>query len=106
MVVGDIIVAPFAYADRGRFKRRPVLLLRDVGMHDWITCEITSRRYASRSNQIALEPADLVTGSLNRPSVVRFDRLQTINEVRFGTYIGRITDEKLVQITAAVRALF
>ena len=106
MVVGDIVVAPFAYADRNRFKRRPVLLLRDVGMYDWITCEITSQRYASRSNQIDIEPADLATGDLDRPSVVRFNRLQTINEARFGTYIGRLTDEKLAEITAAVRALF
>ena len=106
MVIGDIVVAPFAYTDRSQFKRRPVLLLRYVDMDDWVTCEITSRRRASRINQIGIESADFVTGALHRPSVVRFDRLQTINEVRFGVYIGRLTDEKLAEITSAVRALF
>ncbi len=106
MVVGDVVVAPFPLTNRRGYKYRPIVLLRYVDMDDWIACEVTTRRQAARMNQIGLAPADLDTGVLDKPSVVRFDRLQTINEVRFGPYIGCLTDQKLAEITAAVRALF
>ena len=106
MDAGDIVVAPFPLTNQRGYKYRPVVLLRYVDMDDWIACEITTQRQAARMNQIGLAPADLVTGVLDKPSVVRYDRLQTINEQSFGDYIGRLTDQKLAEITSAVRALF
>jgi len=103
---GDLVESPFQYTDLSAEETRPVLLLRDVGMEDWITCRVTTNRYADRPRVIGIGDGDLAVGALPRVSVVRYDRLQTINEVRFGPYIGRLTDQKLAEITAAVRALF
>lgn len=107
-MVGDLFWAPFPFADSGGFKTRPVLVLVDVQegqQKDWIVCEVTTSRQA-RGKGIVIDPGDLAQGSLRRRSSVRHNRLATLNESRFGDYIGRLTDAKTAEILAAVRSLF
>ena len=107
-MVGDVVLAPFPYTSMQGAKVRPVLLLADVksdDQDDWIVCEITSSS-AIPERVIAIAQGDMQSGRMQRNSVVRPDRLHTINEGAFRRFIGRVTDAKRAEVLAAVRALF
>ena len=46
--IGDVVLIPFPYSDLSQAKRRPALVIADVGMGDFVLCQITSRSYADR----------------------------------------------------------
>ena len=104
-MVGDIVLTPFPFTDLSELKIRPAVVVADVGMHDWIVCEVTSSRQL-RGPYIAIGPSDMVSGSLRSPSRVRPDRLATLNDGVFEKTLGRLTYSKRSEITAAVRSLF
>ena len=98
-------MATFPYTDLSGAKNRPSLVIADVGMGDWILCEITSGP-RSRPGDVAIGPGDMQIGRLSHDSRVRPSRVHALNEKLFGRYIGRLSDAKLTEILAAVRALF
>ena len=107
-MVGDIVFAPFPFTNLQGAKNRPVLVVADVrypSQLDWIVCEITSQPQTP-GNPILLAAADLQRSRLLQRSWVRPDRMATLNESVFGRTIARLTDAKLAEILAAVRALF
>lgn len=104
-MVGDIVESPFPYTDLSMAKVRPVLLLSDVGMGDWITCEITTRR-SRRRGTIVIDSGDFTYGGLPRPSTARFDCLHAINNGVFHRTMGHLNDDKTQEILAAVRGIF
>ena len=108
-MVGDIVWAPFPFTNLTQTKLRPVLVISDVRdgrERDWIVCEITSGRVV-HTRSIPIAPGDMQSGRLRRNnSRVRPDRMTTLDESVFQQTIARLTDDKLAEITAAVRALF
>jgi len=38
--VGDVVIIPFPYSDLTKFKRRPALILAEVGRGDFLLCQI------------------------------------------------------------------
>ena len=107
-MVGDIVILPFPYADSMDSKERPTVLLSNVGggrYADWIVCPVTTSA-VNYSLSVPISEADLVVGRLLPDSKARPDRLATFSERRFGNTIARLTDAKLEEILAAVRALF
>ncbi len=103
-MVGDVVLAPFPYSDLSAAKIRPCLVLADVGMGDWVLCEITSRRQGYPGD-IRIAQSDMRNGRLNRNGWVRPDRLHTLNDVRFGRTVGGVSSAKQAEVMAAVRAL-
>ena len=107
-MVGNIVIVRFPYTNMRNAKLRPGLLVADVNYSnqlDWLVCQITTQ-LLSNSRQIALSDVDLEAGRLDESSWVRPDRIMTMNESIFGNTIGRLTDDKLAEILAAVRSLF
>ncbi len=104
-MVGDVVLAPFPFTDLSQVKTRPAVIIADVGMRDWILCEVTSSMQR-RDRSIAIEPDDMAQGRLRFRSWVRPDRLATLNDAVFERTLGRLTDSKCSEITAAVRGLF
>ena len=104
-MVGDIVLAPMPFTDLRDLKFRPVVILADVGMDDWIVCQITSSPQR-RLRSVDISTEDMLEGRLPQSSVVRPDRLFTLNEDVFRTTVGRLTNSKLAEITDAVRNLF
>ena len=107
-MVGDIVILPFPYTDTQNSKDRPTVVLADVSdgqFADWIVCPITTSK-GSHRRAIPIIAADLLVGSLYPDSKARPDRLATFAESRFGRTVGRLTDDKLAEILAAVRSLF
>ena len=44
--VGTVVLVRFPFSDLSSFKRRPAVVLADVGRGDFILCQITSNPYA------------------------------------------------------------
>ena len=104
-VVGDVVEVMFPFTDLSVVKRRPAVVLADVGMNDWIVCELTSRRQ-SRPGDVPVTQGDMQSGNLNRDSWARIGRLHTLNDGVFSRTFGRLTNNKREEIARAVRALF
>ena len=107
-MVGDVVWAPFPFTDMTQVKLRPVVVVADVQdrrEHDWLVCEITSQ--TGHIREIPIARADMQFGQLqSRNSRVRPDRIATVDESQFVRTIGRLTDAKLADVLAVVRALF
>ena len=104
-MVGDVVLTPFPFTDLTGVKIRPVVILAEVGMEDWVVCEITSRSQR-RPRCIEIRRSDLQSGRLHSRSWARPDRLMTLNERVFIRHLGHLTPSKQAEIAAAVRALF
>ncbi len=104
-MVGDVVECSFPYTDWSDEKERPVVVLSEVGMEDWIVCEITTNRQ-SREGDIAIDPDDFLSGSIPRRSVIRPIRLYALNTRLFGNTYGHLTDAKQAEVHSAVRSLF
>ena len=104
-MVGDVVLTPFPFTDLSASKERPAVVVADVGMEDWVVCEITSST-RPRLRQIEIVDSDFQSGRLRVRSWARPDRLITLNESVFVRPLGHLTPSKQAEIAAAVRALF
>ena len=104
-MVGDVVLTPFPFTDLTGAKVRPAVILADVGMEDWILCEITTTSQR-RPRAIEIFAADFRRGGLRRRSWVRPDRISTLNQSVFIHVLGHLSDSKQAEIAAAIRALF
>ena len=104
-MVGDIVLAPLPFTDSSETKMRPVLVAADVGLEDWIVCEITSSSIPY-ARAIGISQDDLAAVQIVYASQVRPDRLFTLNESVFRRTVARLSDEKQAEIADAVRGLF
>ena len=104
-MIGDVVLAPFPFTDLSDIKIRPAVVLADVGMQDWVLCEITTR-WQMRDRYIPIAEHDMEDGELRRRSWVRPNRLTTLNESVFQHTIGRLSAAKHAEVSAAVRSLF
>ncbi len=103
-MVGDVVLTPFPYTDLSDVKIRPALVVADVGMGDWIVCEITTST-VRRPGTIAISQQDMQSGTLRFASWVRPDRIYTLNQRLFRQTVGRLAEAKQAEISAALRNL-
>ena len=102
-MVGDVVLAPVPFTDLSQTKIRPALVLADVGMGDWVVCEMTSQ---GRRGDIPIAQADMRRGHLRGDGWVRPNRLNTLSDEVFRRTIGAVSSAKLAEISVAVRGLF
>ena len=104
-MVGDVVLTRVPYTDLTGSKKRPVLVLAGVGMDDWIACQITTSPQV-RPGSVAITRRDMAVGGLRFDSWARTNRLFTLNDRLFRRTLGRVSNAKQAEITAAVRSLF
>lgn len=95
-VKGDVVVVPFPFSDLSAIKRRPALVLSALAGNDLILCEITSREI-SDSYAVRLTQKDFSSDSLNRPSIIRPNKLFCADQSIVLYRAGKITKEKLAE---------
>jgi mRNA-degrading endonuclease toxin of MazEF toxin-antitoxin module len=110
-MVGDVVLAPLLSTDLSGSEIRHAVVLSDVGMEDWILCEITTCREIATSRQmgdgyIPIAEHDLEYGELRHRSWAHTNRIYTVNERVFRRTIGRLSAAKHAEVSAAVRSLF
>jgi len=75
-IKGDVVVVPFPFSNLTMSKRRPALVVTDLAGDDLILCQITSQDICDKY-AVELHDSDFESGSLNKPSNIRPNRLFT-----------------------------
>jgi mRNA interferase MazF len=100
-VRGEVVVIPFPFSDLSATKHRPALVVADLPGDDVIRCQITSQR-AGNSFAVSLANQDFVAGSLNRPSMIRPERIFTADTHIILRNVGKVSDDKVREVAATI----
>lgn len=100
---GDLVLIPFPFSDLSATKKRPVLILtRPDTYGDFIALAVTSRPQTDHG--IALDPSNLVHGSLPLASWIRTDRIVTLNAAMVIKSFGRASESAVTTALARLCA--
>jgi len=96
-VKGDIVILNFPFSDLSATKRRPALVLANLGYGDVVLCQITSKP-AKNEFSIKIELNDFESGSLPVVSFARTDKLFTADKDLILYKAGYIKQEKIDKV--------
>ncbi|MBV8485829.1 MAG: type II toxin-antitoxin system PemK/MazF family toxin [Verrucomicrobia bacterium] len=102
---GSVVLVPFPFSDLSQSNLRPAAVLADAGRDDWVLCQITSNSYGD-SRAVELRDADFVSGSLRVVSFARPAKLFTAHKSLFVAEVGKLNDQTVMRLLAAVKQLF
>ena len=107
---GDVVIVEFPYADGGRGKVRPALVVQSDGDNHRLTNTIVAMitgnvAHASRPTQVLVDPAtaDGAASNLHGPSVVKCNNLVTIRRQDIKRIIGQLPAALLEQVNRGLR---
>jgi mRNA interferase MazF len=90
---GEIILIPVPFTDLSSQKRRPVIVLSNNAYNnssrDVLVVAVTSNPVLT-AYSFAIDNADLSIGTLNRPSVVRVDKIYTLEQTLIVKRFGKV----------------
>jgi len=90
---GDIVLIPVPFSDLSASKKRPVLVLSNTNYNttkpDMIVVAITSNLI---QHGIPISSSDMVTGQLPKPSVIRSDKVYTLDQGIVVKSIGHLSN--------------
>ena len=99
-VRGEVVVVPFPFTDLSDVtKRRPALVVANLESDDLILCMITSQATASDKYSLELKSSDFQTGSLDKDSLIRPNRLFTADSKIIVRAAGKLKGDKLTEVT-------
>lgn len=100
-VKGDVVVVPFPFSDLSQAKRRPALVLADVGGADLMLCQITSQTVRDQ-HAVPLADHDFEDGSLRQPSNIRPNRIFTADRSIIQYKAGHIRRAKMDEVVKKI----
>jgi len=105
---GDIVVAAFPYTDLSGQKRRPALVLNDNTAHGDVILAFISTQIPSQLSPTSIlltntDPDFQQTG-LKTDSVIRLDKLATIERRVITRRLGKLSPSKLFVVDKALLA--
>ncbi len=96
IVKGDVVVIRIPFTDLTADKKRPALVIANLGGEDLILCQITSKE--PLSNFVKLTEKDFSTTNLDVTSFVRIDKIFTLDSKMTEYKIGRISQNKITEV--------
>jgi len=100
-VKGDVVVVPFPFSNLTMSKRRPALVIADLSCDDLILCQITSQNIRD-VYALELHDSDFESGSLNKPSNIRPNRLFTADRHIVLYKTGHLQNAKIRSVIDAL----
>jgi mRNA interferase MazF len=100
---GEIVLLAFPFTSESGVKQRPALILLDTGDQDVLVARVTTQ--ASRS-QYDMVIRDWRTAGLLAPSVVRLDKLATLERTLVRRPLGRLSDVDWSAVQVVLRHAF
>ncbi len=104
-VSGDVVVVKFPFSDLTSFKKRPSLILKKIAGDDFVLCEITANSY-EKTEEVNIKQSDFTESSLKKDSFVRFSKLFTGDYSIIEYKIGKLKEEKLIEILHKISTFF
>ncbi|MBI5652786.1 MAG: type II toxin-antitoxin system PemK/MazF family toxin [Chloroflexi bacterium] len=105
---GAIVLIPIPFTDLSSQKRRPVVIISNDAYNrtssDIIVVAITSNP-APVDYSFAITSADLVKGTLNRPSKIRVDKIYTLSQSIIVKAFGQVNTATLERIHQTLQNL-
>lgn len=100
---GDIILIPFSFTNLKGTKRRPAVILY-AGNLDVIVAFITSNLNWKEETDLEIFPE--ISNGLKKPSLVRTDKIATLEAGMVIGKIGAIRDTQLRELDKKLKLLF
>jgi len=98
---GEIVVVPFPFSDLSDRKQRPVLVLSkhlyNLKSDDIITCAMTSN-IKQVKHSIMINNRNLQAGSIPRDSMIKVDKLFSLEKSMIKKRIGKVNPETFEKI--------
>ena len=89
---GEIVLIPVPFTDLSSSKKRPVLIISsdkyNTESQDMIVVAITSN---PKQTGISINNTDMIRGQLPKPSIIRSDKIYTLNQGIVVKSIGSIS---------------
>jgi mRNA interferase MazF len=105
---GDIVLIPVPFTDLSSHKRRPVIVISNDAYNqaspDVIVVAMTSNP-AAAAHSCMISSADLVQGALNRPGIVRVDKIYTLAKAIVVRKFAKVSPTILARIRATLESL-
>ncbi len=101
---GAVVLVPFPFSDLSHAKRRPAVVLADVGRGDRLLCQITSNPYGD-AVAVPLDTAAFARGSLEVQSYARPGKLFTASGDLIVAEVGALTPDALTKCPGAGRVI-
>jgi mRNA interferase MazF len=105
---GEIVLIPVSFTDLSAQKRRPVIIVSNDrynrSARDMLVVAMTSN-LSALPNSFVIDNPDLMTGTLNRPSLVRCDKIYTLEQALVVKRFGTIKPAILTQISTVIQQL-
>ncbi|MGV8057869.1 MAG: type II toxin-antitoxin system PemK/MazF family toxin [Smithellaceae bacterium] len=101
-IKGDVVVVPFPFSDLSCNKRRPALVLARLDGDDVILCQITSS-FKHDSYSIPIINKDFLSGSLDKDSNVRPNRLFTAETSIILKSAGKLSPDKMNEVVDKIK---
>lgn len=98
---GELVLIPVPFTDLSSQKRRPVIVISNDRYHrtssDMVVVAMTSNPTVTPYS-FTITSTDLIAGSLNRPGIVRVDKLYTLASSLILKTFGRVSGATLERI--------
>ena len=100
---GEVVLIPVPFTDLSATKKRPVLIISNdkynTADQDIIVAAVTSNLI---QKGVSLTNDDLTQGTLPKPSIIRSDKVYTLNQRIVVKKIGRVAEGILDEVCADV----
>jgi len=95
--VGDIVLINFPFTNLKKFKKRPVLIVKNENKLNDIVCfQITSN--SQQSNLLKIESADFRSSDLTLESFVKYDKCFTLSSDNVNKTIAQVDNQFLEKL--------
>ena len=103
---GEIVLIPVPFTDLSTSKRRPVLVVSNNNYNttssDMIVVAITSNLVQTG---ISITNSDMISGQLPKPSIVRSDKIYTLNQDIVVKRIGFVSNAIQLSVKSEINKL-
>jgi len=103
---GEIVLIPVPFSDLSSVKRRPVLVISNMSHNcsntDMIVVAITSNL---RQDGIVIETKDVSAGKLPKKSLIRYDKIYTLEQRIVIKQLGVVSENVLKKVITALNTL-
>ena len=105
---GDLVLIPVPFTDLSAQKRRPVIVISSDAYNrrglDLIVVAMTSNPGTSQYS-FQIVSSDLVQGALNRPGLVRVDKIYTLAQSLVVKKFGKVSPQIMSRIRQTFNAI-